>query len=244
MTSPSGMQVQIYVNYDKAFIDKMHSVLFYTRNENGISSQKKVTTVFATPERAFAQVAKQMKRHTSSLAGISDADLIKNIPLPILSVSRLAGNVDQNRYIRYHYKRLQYTDDETKYVGAQRPQPWTFNYQVDSWARELQTLDDLQNQMILWLRSTEFWMYVNHPVPIGRVNCLVEFDGMTDNSVLETDSEQRALRRTYSFKVYGWLCYVPQEYGIVEQINLDYYEYDDDNVAGTLIDQDIVTEDS
>lgn len=214
--------VQLYYNYDKSFVDQVHSVLFHTVNERGVDSSKPVFCVFATPERAFAQVTKQIKAKTGR-----DVDQ-KNIPLPIVSITRLAGTVDLNRFVNAWYKRIALNSAGTKFVGAQKPLPYTFPYQVDLWAREIETLDDLQVQMHLWLRANEFWMTINHPFPIGDQLVRAEFLNTTDTSMLESETEQRAVRRTMTFNVEGWLCYAPEEYGIVETIITDFYDTDTD----------------
>ena len=224
--------VQLFANYDKSFVDKLRTVKYRTTGADGVYIEKPIMCVFATPERAFAQIAKQIARR-KNLDKPSRAQLdeiIKTIPLPIASVSRLVGSVDQSRFVNYQFKRLAITNEfeNTRYYGTRRPLPWTFKFQVDTWARNIQVRDDLHVQMMLWLRSTEFWMTVSHPAPINNVRVVVDFEGMVDNSQLESETEQRLLRESFTFKVSGWLCYAPQTYGIVETIINNFYYVDED----------------
>jgi len=234
--------VQLFDGYDKKFVDKVRSLVFYTVDSNGNDSAKPVLCVFATPERAFAQVAKQIARREKREINPTD---IKNIPLPIVSITRGVGMIDHQRYVRYWYNA--YHNKMNKYISNQRPLPYTFTYTIDIWTRELQVLDDLTNQAMTWLRANEFWLEVPHLPPIGNINVLVELDSITDNSILESETEQRALRRTLIYKVYGWLCYPIEQFGviksIVEKIIIDYYIMNDITFADiSRVERDIISE--
>ncbi len=222
MTVPSRW-VQLYQNYDHSFVDKVRTLKFHTTDDKGVDSEKPLLCVFATPERAFAQVARQIARRRNLPKEEEDV-ILKNIPLPIASISRGIGKFDHERYVRCYLQKCAYDLKLNKLVGTQRPLPYTFPFQVDLWSRELQTLDDLTVQAMIWLRANEFWMTVKHPEPIGDVNVLCLFDNIVDNSVLESETEQRTLRRTLNYNVFGWLVYDPEYYGFVEKITIEHYD--------------------
>lgn len=226
MVAPLPSYVQIFQNYDKAFVDKLGTVKFNTVNAHGDLSSKPLIRVFASPQRAFSQVAKQMLRKQGINRPTREqlAEAQRVIPLPIASVNRLGGYSDLNRFIQADMSNLAYNTSTGKYVGTNRPLPYTFPFQVDVWSRNRFTADDLANQMFLWLRATEFWLEVDHPIPIGDINVMFELVSYTDKSALESQTEERLIRFTFTFNCFGWLVYPMEEHGIVESIHIDYYD--------------------
>jgi len=205
--------IQVYYNYDKAVVDFLGGVSY---------DGKPILRVFATPERAFAQVKKWFKERR-------DRD-VRTIPLPIVSLFRIAAALDHARYhktTRYH--KMYYTPDRKKYYGMRYPQPVTLTFQIDLWARLIRDLEDATAQFLQKFRINETYLTVKHPFPMGErlVLTLLRDELGVDTTGLEAGGEQRTLRRTFTLDVYGWVSYPADEFGIVEQIETTIIESDD-----------------
>lgn len=215
---------QIYDNYDKAFITKIHSsVINRSQDASGNDVTRPVLTVFATPERAFAQVQKQLARVRKI-----DEEQSKTItiPLPIISVSRGAPLFDPTRYNNASYPRmLQNAAGET--LGMRAPKPYNIPYTVDIWTRTLEEQVAISNQFLQWLDFDYFYLHVAHPAPLGERIVYTRFVGAADSSQLATGSEkQRSLRYTMSFHVNGWLTDdVAVAGSVIQTAIVDLYAY-------------------
>ena len=205
-------QTQVYANYDKAFVDWVHQLKY-----NG----KSVMCVFATPERAFAQVERQIRVRANARP--------KVFPLPFVSIQRISTTFEQSRYNNGKYRSLYYMPSKGKWVGTKKPQPISLAYEVNFWARLLEDLDSFGMQILQRMRPAEFWIQVDHPNPVFQRNVLVTMEDMRDFSQIEPEEKQRVLRRIYPFKVHGWLCFPSEEYGRVEKVVTEVY----DNTAST-----------
>ena len=229
--------VQMWSNYDKAVVTKCHTLIHYAQDTTKNDVSYRIPCVFATPDRAFAQMRSQIARKR----GIPIDD-IKNlsIPLPIISLSRVTQKLDLSRYVRHIFNRL-YTDPSTgTYLGMIRPQPWDMTYQVDVWARNIQDLDEIAAQIVLWLRADEFYLTVNHLIPMGERIVLTQLTDVADNSKMESGEDKRTLRRTFTFVVHGWIVHEPREARIVRKIVTDIYDFTDE-YDPVFLDQIVVT---
>jgi len=215
--------VQMYYNYDRAFVDKVHSLIYYTQDSSKKDVQYNLPCVFATPDRAFAQIKKQIARKTDK----KEED-IKKIPLPIASLSRITQSLDLTRYVKYKFNRLYHDPENEKYIGMDRPSPWDLTYQVDIWARTIADLDMLTSQIIQWMRADEFYLPVDHLFPMGTKIVLTQFQGMVENSKVNHGTEdKRTLRRTFTYVVHGWISHPPIDAPIVKKIVVDFYDNTD-----------------
>ena len=231
--------VQIYGNYDKSWVRKCRTLLYQTTDRSGKYVSYPIPCVFATPDRAFAQMRQQIARQK----GV-DVSTIENIPipLPILSITRLPGEFDPTRFCQHTFRRLYYRPETSTYIGMKRPNPWNMTYQIDVWARTLSDLDDFTVQMNLWLRSNEFFLTVEHPIPMGTRIVRTEFKGMTDNSTLDPKSEdKRVLRRTFSFVVQGWIVPPEEDTPIVQRIIVNFYDSTLSELAPEYLERVVVT---
>ena len=220
MASTPQNQIQLYYNYDSAMVNKLRTVVFNTTDTKGELSSKPLAWVFASPERAFATMAAWIIKQRGLKESVDD--VAKTIPLPIASVTRLTGAPDRSRFVNADVSAPDRLANQ--WVTARRPLPYTFTYQIDLWSRELIVMDSLQIQILQWLRCTEFWMHVAHPAPVGYVNVLTELTNIADNSTLESEKDQRKLRRTFTFEVKGWLCYIPILAQPVQAVITQFYE--------------------
>jgi len=229
--------VQMYSNYDHSFADKCHSLIHYAQDTTKNDVEYRIPCVFATPDRAFAQMRSQIARKRNI-----DIEVVKNIsiPLPIISLSRITQKLDLSRYVRHVFNKLYYNAKEDVYLGMVRPQPWDMQYQVDVWARNIQDLDDITSQIVLWLRADEMYLTVGHPIPMGERIVLTQLTDVADNSKLESGEEKRTLRRTFTFVVHGWIVHEPREAHIVRKVITGIYDFTDE-YDPVYLDQVIVT---
>ena len=212
--------VQIFSNYDKSFVTKVHGLKLLTQDKSKNDVAYGIPTVFATPERAFAQIRKQIARKRDL-----PEDKVTVFPLPIASVARIEQKLDLSRYVRFNFRRLIWVPNDEKYLGMKRPEPWDMTYQVDIYARHIQELDDLTSQIVQWLRADEFYLTVGHPQPMNDRLVLTQFLGMTENSALDTSNEEkRTLRRTFTFVVHGWIVFPPTTVTLIDRIIIDLYD--------------------
>lgn len=230
--------IQLYYNYDKSVVDKVHSLIHYTQDKNKKDVSYKVPCVFASPDRAFAQVKRQIARKT----GRTEED-IKKVPLPMASISRISQNLDLTRYVRYRFNRLYNSPTEEKYIGMDRPSPWDLIYQIDIWTHTIADLDMLTAQIVQWMRADEFYLDVEHLFPMGPKIVLTQFRGMVENSKIDTGTEdKRTLRRSFTYVVHGWVSHPPIDAPIVKKIVVDFYD-NTDALDPVFLEQIVVYED-
>ena len=214
--------VQIFGNYDKSFVNKCRTVRYYTQDNTGNDVNYAIPCVFASPDRAFAQMASQIARQKGVKKETID---VNSIPLPIMSISRPSESVDLKRYVRHKFNRLMYNPAEDKYIGMVRPNPTDITYQIDVWARTISDLDDITNQINLWLRADEFYLTVEHPVPMNERLVLTQITDIHDHSQMSPNTEEkRTLRKTFTFVVHGWVVPEKYEVGIVRKVIVDIYD--------------------
>lgn len=161
--------------------------------------------VFSTPDRAFATLNQIFEKKLGERS-----DRVKIAPLPLASISRSTHRMDRDRLVPKQalLRGLRYTVDRRLNYDVRWPLPWDMSYQIDFWAKTRETL----NQFMAMIQSDS--------TPQGLVSVdmtsidpawgkkLVSFDldEITDNSVLESESEQpRSLRVTCTLTLHGWL---------------------------------------
>jgi len=114
---------------------------------------------------------------------------------------------------------------------------------VDVWARDLPDLDSITSQLVLQLRADEFYLTVDHPIPMGERLVLTQFKGMAENSNVNPETEdKRTLRRTFSYVVHGWIVHEPIDANIIERITIDFYD-NTDTLDPQFLERVIITED-
>lgn len=214
--------IQLFENYDKAFVYYLYNtVKQYTQTDD---AAKAVLCVFATPQRAFAQVAKQIARK-KGLPELTDEEAQRMVvPLPIMSIHRPVITFDPKRYVKYSMRRAAYDPITKTYLSATFPLPYNIDYQVSIWTRGIDEMDSVCNQLRLDLRANEFWLTVPHPMPVDTRRCLCLLMSESDESNVNTkDTTQRTLHKTFQYRVHGWLCYEPMEASLVHRILIDFY---------------------
>lgn len=183
--------------YDMAVLN---DVLIYLEDKHGRS--RHVPTVLATPDKAFASVARFYK--------IKE----ENVRLPIISVMPMDPEYDPTRYNRAPIRKLRYTSDARGVYQCPHPQPYDFRYQIDFWAKHQSHMNHIIDQ---WTERFEGGVYVlpvkaahllsvykkwAHTLPY--TSAVVYDEGLADNSELEAVSKERILRKSATVKVAGW----------------------------------------
>ena len=218
-------------NYDKAVIDWVHSAQY---------NKRPLPCCFASPERAFAQMQRLLEERRVGA---------KTIPLPFASVHRIADMYDPLRFNNTYQERVAANADFTTWYGMERPLPFTFTYQIDLWARLIHDLNDLTTQFLLRHRADELYLTVDHPViPTPdlkdgprRLIVLTLYRGANESSEVEPGTDQRVIRKSLTYDVFGWRCFEPDEIPSVITVITDIVESDDLVTDGDLLSRTTVT---
>lgn len=225
--------VDVYDNCDKAFVTYVHSLLYW----DGIK-ETNLLCVFATPERALARIQKRIADKTGQdIASVP-------IPLPFASISRMTEQYDPERYTRAELRRIYTNQAGTRYLHTFKPQPWTLTYQTQIWARNLRDLDAFRNQFITSLRGNEAYLNVKYAEPFGTLLNRIQLDSVNDASEIETNEEQRILRRVFTFKMETWIPYGVREVGPILSVHIREFDSEDLVTEGALLDTIQVPDDA
>jgi len=224
---------QVYRNYDRAFVDFIHLGIKYPPVPD---DARPLVCVFATPERAFAQIDKRLPD--------TPDDAQKKYPLSFASIDRLAVEYDIKRDRRAKLRRFMYNADRTKFWHMDWPIPVVLTYQVTLWSRLLRDLDDLNMQMHLLFPLTGPIAYieVDHPFPMDSKIILARLTESRQLPMIESPKSQRTIRRENTVTMEGWIVRAPEEVGIVESIDIDVYHSEDMETEDYLLDSYTVEE--
>ena len=187
--------------------------------ENHTSGDLDLNVIFATPDRAFATLEQLLKKRLGDRATKT-----KVMPYPYASVARIGYRYapDRQRPIGRFLTGV-YTSDKRTTYGVKWPNPYDFEYQIDFWARNVDTID-LFNQWTLSESAPEGTISLDFsPVWVGWGHKLLYFTlgGSTDNSVLEGDEQARVARLTVSITLKGWILLPPMALRTVHKIVAD-----------------------
>lgn len=233
--------VEWYDGYDKAVI---RWILNSIKRDS-----KSVPTVFASPERAFGQLAKVLNKRKRGVSGSSYT--AKTIPLPFMSLSRLTDRNDfERRWHKGRIRKLQALDNLGNRMPVERmtqpdnttefdaweqqefPSPIVIPYQLDGWAKELRDLDLIYKHVVTSMQSGDLtYIDVKHPEPWNWLLRPVRWTGMTNNSNLEVaEGDERSLRYTFNFEVEAWIMKPSTSVKVVKAAEADYYDFDTDEL--------------
>lgn len=198
---------QVFSNYGRAVIAWTRALRWRNRP---------VFCVFATPERAFSQAQR--------IVDDANTHSPKVLPLLFASVEHTGIKFDPSRFVEAQEPARYSNAAVTRYYGYRRPNPYTFNYSVNVWARNRFDLDWIFQQVATGMRHQEFYLSVDHPFPMGTKKCLSRLTEVRDLPIVDDPESQRKLRRVFVLEVGGWMQYPTAEYGIVEQVIADLYD--------------------
>jgi len=223
--------VQIYDGYDKAVIDLLHRRLRSPPAESGAP----LLCVFATPERAFAQVWKRLESRKD--------DAQKTFPLSFASVDMTDADPDPPRDRPGDLRRFaSYWDRQAGrevFVALPWPRPVTLTYQATFWTRDKIDLDDLLVQLLLLatVPGAGLYLSVQHPEPMGERLVYLRITGTERLSAIEAPDRQRMLRMVATLEIDGWIARPARPYGRVEKVTSELYESLDLESADHLLDR-------
>lgn len=159
-----------------------------------------IPTIFATPERAFADYVRPRVE--------SQTDL------PVISFTMTGLSFEQSRfrptYLPFHKTNL----GDGRWQLQPRAMPWEINYNVTVWARFYETLD-LVSYALMSRFTPKSYLLVN------GIASQIDMMGHNDSSTLEPGADQdRILRHDYQFKVDAWMLMPYREVGSISEIIL------------------------
>jgi hypothetical protein len=227
------LNTQVYDNYDKALAKWLSSLLYL----KGTEHQKTLLIVFATPERAFAEVRNKMRDQQSDAPSV--------IPLPFMSITRTGMTLDMYRHnVARLYREVEGTHKKTGkklWMGMKWPLPVSIAYDVSLWGRNLMDLDNITEQIILRFDLHNVgWTFVDHPKPMGMQLIAMNQEGMSWNADVNADDKQRVMRRVHKISFDGWLMKDPIISTQIEKVDVKFYESHDLETVGSKIGEVVV----
>ncbi|MCK9254000.1 MAG: hypothetical protein M0P55_14710 [Clostridiales bacterium] len=232
MTMPK-LNIQLYENYDRVIVDLVHQNLIWSPDD--VRPPRPVVCVFASPERAYAQVWKRMN--------LTEDDVLKRqkvTPLPFIAINRISEEDDPSRANVARMIRLSWDVDRTVYFGMDWPIPKLVLYEMTIYTRNQRDQDWLVQQM-----STTFPpggykpLLIDHPMPMGQKRCSVRISEDRRQPTITAPDKQRTLLRTLTMEVTGWLVRPKKEYPVVERVITTVEQTPDDELSrgGEVLDQ-------
>ena len=203
------------VLYDDAVVDWVKTCPLKTVGDT-------LGVTFATPEVAFASMARQIGVDPNKDPGFADL-----VPLPFASVARTNVQFDPTRFRGNNttWRRLGWAPGGDAIRRSKFPRPVNITYNVEVWARTRATLNTWQVWSAGQFESFEILIPIDFSavdaVWKSKVIPLVD-EGIVDNSELETeDGQNRILRATQTITAQGWIFpeieYVP----VIRKIQID-----------------------
>jgi len=208
---------------DQLFLhDDILRVWIQEFRSNKVNDNKAIPLVFATPDRAFAEMADLLKRQDKNYAANSHS----KVPLPFASLARTGEQFDVSRWNAAELRLLKLVLDaddlpapidvydpkagDTRF-RALHPLPWKFTYQIDVWSRNIMTSNLIQQWMMMsGAQHATYFYRIADFTPVHKVYgqkwIRVEIDRYSDSSELEPgDNRQRMVRFTVNLTVDAWI---------------------------------------
>jgi len=182
--------IDMFQLYDQAILTWLND------NLSSLLVGRTTQMLIATPRRGFAEVFSGRLVDNNTLT------------LPRISITRLDHANDPERYCKTRVRRLGWCDDDAKkrLISAKFPSPVTIPYQIDLWTRfvsemnlwEQKFLTEFDAQYIyITIRPDDVWQDKSHATHLDG--------GIVDNSDLEPDEGERAIRKTVNLRMEGRL---------------------------------------
>lgn len=195
-----------------------------------------VPVVVSTPDRAFASMRNLMvsKGHPENMP-------VRNIPLPFISLYRTGASFDASRnmgasgHVPYNY-----AAKTGKILQARHPIAYLFDYRVEMWAKNQQTLNNLQ-EYIAFSFSTGFQHTIS--ADLSQLGYYEDFqvplvnNGIIFSGVEEPEQGHRVMRQVLNVNLRAWVFGPQSEVGTVGQIVI---EYCNNTVGEVLLDTQLI----
>lgn len=187
---------------------------------------KTLQIVFATPKRAFADVATGRLLSNDTLT------------LPRVAITRM-GNVNDPK--RFNSNRLRFLGREAaarlhKLRSATFPAPIAITYQVDLWAKYVKEMNLLEEQVLFdFAPQYRYLSIVPDAVYTTKMYPVFLESGISDASELEPSTDDRAIRKTFQLRAECWLfdqSFIGKY--VVKRIQAQFRDYDTDALMDTM----------
>jgi len=235
--------VQVYDNYDRKFVDWVGNI---------IHRDYPVARVFASPERAFAEMKKMLDKKSAAVGKNSPSV----VPLPFISISRTFEDFDPTRYNRHELRRLFSNSAGTECLSVKWPIPVNIRYQLDVWAMYGRDMSSIKQQykLLFWEGGRDYLLEVRHPVYLNdpsRTYADAYYDmriplfneGIVNNSDLEPGEQRRkVLRETFTLRAEGWIFAPADLAKQVLSVTTTIAQMESDGTEGDTLDTIVVTD--
>ena len=208
-----------YESYDRSTAQLFNALKVV--DSDGIPTGRPIPLIFATPERAWAQMRTKFAKNIAT-------DREFRIPLPFLSLQQIGdAQFDPSRYL---YRKILYrrvaldTVDFRTCLSHAKPLPFTFQYSAELWVKTRYEARVACAQFAqLWDEGGMLFRKVDHGYPMGvhYVRWVLD-SGPTDNTNLEASDQERSLRWTFTVRVEGWLPPQAIEQHLVHDLNVTF----------------------
>jgi len=183
---------------------------------------------FATPRKEFASQLTLNPKNVDPITRTTPVDnprTQKTVPYPTLGILRMSPVFDSSRFRPLVERKLKILDRNRAWMQARYALPWDLQYQIDMRAKYRTHLNQMINNM--FLKFYEPWMpvTVDWGDPYGVKNVYMHLEGLTDNSVLEVEDENkdRVLRATATLTLKAWFLQKLTQTPTALQIYTDIY---------------------
>lgn len=202
---PKGPDCREYYSRDWGIAYSWHKTyteavyLWLTKiNEGRPETPQDIPVVFATPERAFADVIRPRVEG--------------QVDIPLISFAFTGSTFDQKRFLPSNivWEKLKVGD---KWRVSPKPLPWNLSYNITVWAKFHQTLDIVAYTLLSRFTPSSY-LYVE-----GRP-ALIRFGGHNDSSTLESNDDDRILRQDFQIEVEAWMPLPYQETNSVDEVGI------------------------
>ena len=203
---------------------------------------KDIPIIFAGAERAYAQMREFLERERGVKGGSISSD--SPMPYPFMAVWRDPFQ-EEPKMASLGLYRISLYKEEGYGLAMRRPLPMKAKCEVNIYCSDKTQWEFLEFQVRNLFRHGWSWVPVNfedtrwYQPPndvyqfakvLGKQDVLFYEEGLTDNSQLENSGlQQRTLRFTLNFSIYGWLPYQPYTVPLVHKITVTTKDLPDEN---------------
>lgn len=190
--------------YDNAVFDLLKRKLppYFNTTKSGDDDTLDTTNIddhfeFATPERPFAFKNAENQNAEDNEDTVLDVDrATQTLPSPLITLTRTDMRYDYSRQNTNRWRNVRWWDDgKTFWVNSHYPSPWNINYQIDIYARFRMDANKLIHWFLYWPKPFHT-LLIQFGYPWGRQSIDLQFEAITDTSVLEAGENERWVRYT------------------------------------------------
>ena len=189
-----------YTSWYRRYNQGMKDWLSYINEGRPETQGVTIPVVYATPERAFADLIRPRVEG--------------QVDIPAISFVLTSLSFNQSRPNGFLSPTMQWDKYKVgdKWRIASKPMPWDIDYNVTIWSKFYETLD-LVSYALLSRFIPKSYLYVN------GIASEISYQGFSDNSTLEPGADaDRVLRHDFQFKVQAWMPMPTYEYGSINQV--------------------------